>query len=93
METTLIVHLIGAPIITFVVSAIYYRKFNYTSTFQTALVFLLFVLIMDAGLVAPVFEKSFEMFRSVIGTWLPFSFIFMSAYLAGAIGKKKGDNK
>ena len=85
METTLIVHLIGAPVVTFSVSSIYFRKFNYTSPLRTALVFLLFVMIMDAGLVAPVFEKSFDMFKSVIGTWLPFSLIFISTYITGVI--------
>ncbi len=38
---------------------------------------------MDAGLVAPVFEKSYDMFRSLIGTWIPFILIFISTYLTG----------
>jgi len=85
MELTLIVHLIAAPVYACIVSFVYYRKFNFTSPIQTAFIFLLFVIVMDAGLVAPVFEKSYGMFKSMIGTWIPFALIFLSAYFTGLL--------
>lgn len=91
LETTLLIHVIGAPVITFIVSSFYFRKFHYTSPFKTALIFLSFVMVMDAGLVAPVFEKSFDMFKSIIGTWVPFVLIFLSTYITGL--SYKGKNK
>ena len=41
------------------------------------------VMALDALVVAPVFERSYAMFRSVIGTWLPFALIFLAIWLAG----------
>jgi hypothetical protein len=89
MELTLIIHAIGAPIFAFIVAMVYYKKFNYTSPIWTAFIYLLFVIVMDAGLVAPVFEKSYEMFKSLLGTWIPFSLIFLSTYITGLIIRRK----
>ncbi len=83
MENTLIAHAIGAPIIAIVVSSIYYRRFNYTTPLQTALVFVSVVIAMDVFIVALLIEKSFEMFTSPIGTWIPISSIFLATYLTG----------
>ena len=43
LESTLIVHAIGAPIFFAVVSLIFFRKFNYTTPLQTAMIFVGFV--------------------------------------------------
>ena len=43
------------------------------------------VILLDAGVVAPLFERSFAMFRSFIGTWLPFAAIFMGSWAGGAV--------
>ena len=88
MELTLIIHAIVAPIFAALVSLDYYKKFGYTTPLQTAFIFLLFVIAMDAGLVAPVFEKSYEMFRSILGTWVPFVLIFLSTFITGLTVKK-----
>jgi len=88
MELTLIIHAIVAPIFAALVSLDYYKKFSYTTPLQTAFIFLLFVIAMDAGLVAPVFEKSYEMFRSILGTWVPFVLIFLSTFITGLTVKK-----
>jgi len=89
MELTLIIHAIVAPIFAALVSLDYYKKFSYTTPLETAFIFLLFVIAMDAGLVAPVFEKSYEMFRSILGTWVPFVLIFLSTFITGLTVKKK----
>jgi hypothetical protein len=89
IELTLMIHAIGAPIFAFIVAMVYYRKFNYTSSVYTAFIFLLFIIAMDAGLVAPVFEKSYKMFNSLLGTWIPFLLIFLSTYITGLFIKRK----
>ena len=91
MELTLIIHAIGAPLFAILVSLVYYKKFNYTTPLQTALIFLLFIIAMDAGLVAPVFEKSYDMFTSALGTWIPFALIFLSTLMTGLMVKKNAE--
>ena len=83
IETTLIIHAIGAPVIFVILSLIYFRKFNNTTPLQTAITFTGFVIFMDVFVVALLINKSFEMFTSAIGTWIPFALIFISTYLAG----------
>jgi multisubunit Na+/H+ antiporter MnhC subunit len=83
METTLIVHVVVAPLIFAVLSGLYFTKFRYTKPLPTAVIFTAIVMAMDAGLVAPVFEKSYDMFSSILGTWLPFALIFTSTWITG----------
>jgi hypothetical protein len=51
---------------------------------QTAFVFVSFVFLMDFFIVAMAVQKSFEMFASILGTWIPFALIFGSTYLVGS---------
>jgi len=90
MEATLIIHAIAAPVIFAVISVIYFRKYAYTGPLKTAVIFVGIVVIMDAGLVAPFFEGSYGMFRSPLGTWIPFTLIFLSTYLTGLYITKRG---
>jgi hypothetical protein len=90
VDNTLIIHAIATPIVFALISWVYFTRFGYTAPLQTALIFVGVVIGMDAFLVAPVFEKSFEMFTSVIGTWVPFALIFLSTFLTGlAFAKQK----
>ena len=89
MESTLIVHAIGAPIIFSLLSLLYFRRFHFTSPLQTAIAFLLIVILMDFFVVALIINKSFEMFQSSLGTWIPFALIFVSTYLTGVIVNKR----
>ncbi len=83
MENTLIIHAVFAPIIFAAISLIYFKKFDYTTPVQTATVFVLFIVFMDVFVVALLVEKSFGMFTSIIGIWLPWALIFASTYLTG----------
>lgn len=85
IQTTLIVHVIGAPIIFSLISWFYFVRFNYTSPIQTALLFIGMVMFVDFFLVALIINKSLEMFQSPIGTWIPFALIFLATYLTGII--------
>ena len=83
IKTTLIVHVIGAPIIFSLISWFYFKRLNYTSPIQTALLFIGIVIFMDFFLVALIINKNLEMFLSPLGTWIPFALIFLATYLTG----------
>ena len=88
MQTTLVIHAIGAPLGFALLSLLYYRRFGFTSPLQTAVLFLSIVVVLDLFLVAPVFEKSFHMFSSVLGTWIPFALIFAATLITGLLTAK-----
>jgi hypothetical protein len=83
MEIALVLHAIGAPIFFAIIALIYFKNFNYTTPLQTAVIFIGFVIFMDVFLVALFIEKSFAMFTSPLGTWIPFVFIFLATYITG----------
>jgi len=87
LQATLVMHAIGAPLGFALLSLLYFKKFAFTSPFLTALLFLGVVIGMDFIVVALVIEKSFAMFASPLGTWLPFTAIFCAIYLTGAFYK------
>jgi len=87
MENTLIIHAVAAPIIFAAISVFYFKKMAYTTPLQTAIIFMSFVIFMDIFIVALMIEKSFDMFRSLLGTWIPFALIFTSTYLTGIYQK------
>ena len=89
IHTTLVVHAISAPVGFALISLFYFRRYAFTSPLQTAAAFLSVVVILDLFLVAPVFEKSYTMFSSVLGTWIPFALIFAVTYLIGRFTMSK----
>jgi hypothetical protein len=44
---------------------------------------------MDFFIIALMIEKSFDMFKSILGTWIPFILIMLSTYLTGIYSLKK----
>lgn len=91
MKTTLIIHAIGGPVGFLILSLIYFKNFNYTSPLQTATIFIGFIIFMDFFLVALLIEKSFAMFKSPLGTWIPFALIFLVTFITGLIVTKQDD--
>lgn len=83
IENTLILHAIAAPIIFIGISWLYFTKFNYTRALTTAVIFIGIVILLDFFIVAMVINRSFDMFYSPMGTWIPFILIFGSTYLTG----------
>ncbi len=83
LGVTLWIHAFVAPLAAAAVSFGYYRRFHYTTPLQTAVAFSAVALLLDACLVAPVFEKSYAMFASLWGTWIPFALIFLATYVTG----------
>ncbi|MFO7461686.1 MAG: hypothetical protein R6X07_13795 [Desulfatiglandales bacterium] len=85
LDTTLILHAIGAPIYFVILSFFYFRRFHHTKPIITAAAFLGFVVMLDFFLVALVINRSLDMFRSFLGTWLPFALIFIATWVTGEI--------
>ena len=88
LDRALIIHAIAAPIIVIAISSLYYCIFNYTTPLQTAIVFAAFIIFMDVFFVAMVINKSFDMFRSFIGTWMVFILIFVTTFISGVLWNK-----
>ena len=83
IEITLRVHLFAAPVLAFLVSAVHVRLAPDFDPALRAAVMTGLVIVLDGGVVAPIFERSYDMFRSAMGTWTPFVLIFIASLAAG----------
>jgi hypothetical protein len=83
LDRILVIHAVAAPLIFILLSWIYFNFFNYASPLLTAIIFVSFVILMDILVIAILINKNFEMFKSLIGTWIPFILIFIATYLTG----------
>ncbi len=81
MGLTLTIHAIVAPAAFGILTWRHTKAHPNTSAGSLALAMLGIVVGLDALLVAPFLERSYAMFRSVLGTWLPFALIFASTYV------------
>ncbi len=93
LNNALIIHAIGAPIFFASVSLVYFKRFNYTTPLQTALIFVGFVILADFFVVALLINRSLDMFASLLGTWIPFALIFTATYLTGRYIRAKDVKK
>jgi hypothetical protein len=93
MENALIIHAIAAPCFFVIISLIYFSRNHFLSSFHTAIVFLAIVVGMDFFVVALLINHSLEMFTSLIGTWLPFTLIFLSTWVTGEFVINKTTSK
>jgi hypothetical protein len=85
IDTTLWVHLVAATVFAFLVAAAHRALAPGFDPLLRAAAITMIVILLDALVVAPLFERSYAMFRSVIGTWLPFVAIFLAVWAAGAL--------
>jgi hypothetical protein len=83
LENALILHALAAPVIFAALSLAYFHRVGSLSPLRTAAVFLGVVAVMDVFVVALFIERSFKMFESILGTWLPFLLIFASTWWTG----------
>lgn len=79
----LAIHTVAAPFIFAAVSYFYFRRSVAWSPPVAAAAFVGVVAAMDFFFVALLIEKSFAMFKSATGTWLPFALIFVSTSCTG----------
>ena len=82
-QNALIVHALAAPVFFACISLVYFRRSGAWPPLRTAIAFLGVVAVMDVFVVALLIERSFTMFGSVLGTWLPFLLIFVSTWWTG----------
>jgi len=85
IDAALIIHAIGAPVYFIIVSLVYFKRFNYTTPLTTGAIFISFVVIVDFFLVALAINRNLDMFRSFLGTWLPFILIFSATWVMGRV--------
>jgi hypothetical protein len=93
LQSTLIVHAVyipHTPIFFSALSLLYFRRFNFATPLQTAVIFLLFVMFVDFFVVALLIQRNLDMFTSPLGTWIPFGLIFISTYGTGLILTRQG---
>lgn len=79
----ILIHFILAPVIFAILSYVYFKYFNLTSSLKTAVAVTGIVISLDFFIVALLIEKNLQMFTSVMGTWLPFVFIFITVFTTG----------
>ena len=85
LKTALIAHGIGAPIVFAGVTAHLFLRTGGRAPLVVAGTFTAMVITLDALVVAWLIQGSFEMFSSVLGTWLPFGLIFVSSFVTGTL--------
>ena len=81
----LTLHAIAAPAIFAGLSTLYFGTPGARRPLPTALAFTLIVAVLDAVVVAGLAMRSFDMFTSFAGTWLPFALIFLATWATGEI--------
>jgi len=92
MNAALVVHLIAGPIAFALLALAYQRRVGDYPPLTAAVVFVAFVIVVDFLLVALVILRDLAMFRSVVGTWIPFLLIFLASWGAGAWGRRRIQN-
>ncbi len=78
-------HAIAAPLIFLAISIRYFGARGAREPIPVALAFTAIVAVLDAVVVAGLIMRSFDMFTSIAGTWLPFVLIFLATWITGAI--------
>jgi hypothetical protein len=94
MNDVLLIHAVGAPLGFAVISYFYFKRFTFTGALTAAFAFVGVVIALDLFLVAPIFERSFAMFLSPLGTWIPLGGILAATYLMGfmTLPKSRADH-
>lgn len=79
------VHALIAPMIFAAIARAYFGGHGAREPLPVALAFAAIVAGLDAVIVAGLIQRSFAMFASVAGTWLPLALIFLATWTTGAI--------
>jgi hypothetical protein len=83
MERTPIIHAAAVLIVFAALAWSYFQRVGHLGATRTAVLFTATIIALDTGLVAPLFERDYAMFRSVRGTWLPCGLIFLVTWIVG----------
>ena len=85
LDMALVIHAIAAPLIFTVIAVHYFRGSDARDPLPTAIAWTSIVMALDAVVVAGLVQRSFAMFASVTGSWLPFVLIFAAVWGTGSI--------
>lgn len=85
VRTALVVHALGAPVIFAAITAHLFLRHGGRPPLVVATFFTALVTTLDTLIVAWLIQGNFDMFASVLGTWLPFALIFGSVFLTGSL--------
>lgn len=89
MDATLLVHAVVAGLAFGFLAWHYSVRYPDASALGVSLTMLSVVVGLDALVVAPFLERSYAMFRSVLGTWVPFALIFAASYIAAHLARQR----
>jgi predicted CoA-binding protein len=94
MSAALLAHALAAPLVFGRLAARYHRTHPGARPWLTAVTFTGTAIALDVVIVALLVERSFAMFASLPGTWIPFALIFAASWALGrreVARKKWGD--
>jgi hypothetical protein len=90
VEAAIVIHLLAAPVIGAAVTVLLWNHPRHPGVAGTAATLAGTAALLDAIVVAPFLERSFDMFSSVAGTWIPLALIFAaSAATAAWLSRRK----
>jgi hypothetical protein len=78
-----------APVVFALLSSRFFRGYPDTAPLRTSLTFVGIVIGLDGVVVAPLFEHSYAMFTSPLGTWIPFTSIWLVSFLVGQVSRRQ----
>lgn len=85
ITTALVVHAVSAPVFFAATAWHYFRARGARDPLPTAVTWTAMVMLLDLVVVAGAIVQSLDMFKSLIGTWLPFALIFFSTWVTGGL--------
>ena len=85
LSGALALHALAAPLIFTGLSSHYFRARGARDPLPTAVAWLAVVALLDLIVVAGVVLRSLAMFGSIVGTWLPFTLIFLATWATGEV--------
>jgi hypothetical protein len=88
IEAALVIHLLAAPFVGAGFALLLWRHPRHPGVVPTAAALAGIPALLDAIVVAPFLERSFEMFASPVGTWIPLGLIFAAAAGATALSAR-----
>ena len=89
LPAALVVHAVAAPVIFAGLSAFCFRRVPPAHPLEAATAVVALVILLDLVVVAGFVPRSVAMFRSFLGTWLPFALIFAATYLGGRMARAR----
>jgi menaquinone-dependent protoporphyrinogen oxidase len=83
LTAALVIHAIAAPVFFVAIAWHYFRARGARDPVPTAVAWTMTVALLDLVVVGGT-QGSLSMFRSIVGTWLPFALIFLTTWATGA---------